>query len=447
MKKENKGFILVETLIVSVFILSTLIFLFVEFQKIDNSYNTTFTYNTTDNLYSVYNIKEYLSNNGYSNLKSTLTTNNLTYLDITDCSATYLTNTSYCVSLLTTLKAKQVLFTTENPTPLINDLKNISTISEKMKDFIRYNKFDDEATKNRLFVEFTDGTFGSLKIFFDNLTSVEVLVVAGGGGGGRSEPNPGGDGGGGAGAGGLIYVSAATVSAQLYVVTVGNGGLGSIATNSRGANGQDSIFNTYIAFGGGGGGTDNDDYLIVNKGASGGSGGGAANTYNQSTLASNGVAGQGNGGGGATTSSTLFRGGSGGGGAGAAGVERTSTIGGAGGVGLSNSISGTAIYYAGGGGGGGDANTGGVGGNGGGAAGGSTAQVGYNGTVNRGGGGGGGGSPASGTIPSNGGNGGSGIVIIRYYGVQKATGGVVTSVGGYTIHTFTSSSSFNVWVE
>jgi hypothetical protein len=56
------------------------------------------------------------------------------------------------------------------------------------------------------------------------------------------------------------------------------------------------------------------------------------------------------------------------------------------------------------------------------------------GTANTGGGGGGGG---------NGGNGGSGIVIISYLGVQRGTGGTVTSSGGYTIHTFNSSSTYN----
>jgi hypothetical protein len=59
------------------------------------------------------------------------------------------------------------------------------------------------------------------------------------------------------------------------------------------------------------------------------------------------------------------------------------------------------------------------------------------GTANTGGGGGGGGYNA---VP--GGAGGSGIVILRYLGSQKGTGGTVTSSGGYTIHTFTSSGTF-----
>jgi hypothetical protein len=40
--------------------------------------------------------------------------------------------------------------------------------------------------------------------------------------------------------------------------------------------------------------------------------------------------------------------------------------------------------------------------------------------------------------------GGSGIVIVRYLGGTRATGGTITSAGGYTIHTFTSSGTFTV---
>ncbi|PSA83237.1 hypothetical protein BT095_11815, partial [Corynebacterium diphtheriae] len=41
-------------------------------------------------------------------------------------------------------------------------------------------------------------------------------------------------------------------------------------------------------------------------------------------------------------------------------------------------------------------------------------------------------------------NGQNGIVIIRYLGSQRATGGTVTTSGGYTIHTFTGNGTFTV---
>jgi hypothetical protein len=61
------------------------------------------------------------------------------------------------------------------------------------------------------------------------------------------------------------------------------------------------------------------------------------------------------------------------------------------------------------------------------------------GTVNSGSGGGGGYTPNFGAA------GGSGIVIVRYAGSPRATGGTITQVGGYTIHTFTSSGHLVVF--
>jgi hypothetical protein len=58
------------------------------------------------------------------------------------------------------------------------------------------------------------------------------------------------------------------------------------------------------------------------------------------------------------------------------------------------------------------------------------------GTTNLGGGGGAGGQSASGAA------GGSGVVIISYAGSQRGIGGTVTSSGGNTIHTFTSSGTY-----
>ena len=107
--------------------------------------------------------------------------------------------------------------------------------------------------------------------------------------------------------------------------------------------------------------------------------------------------------------------------------------GGAGGIGLASSITGTSTFYSGGAGGGANVTAGaGTPGLGGGGAGG--ASVGIAGTTNTGGGGGG----------ST--NGGSGIVIVRYAGSQAATGGTITSANGYTIHTFTGDGTFTTGI-
>ena len=279
-----------------------------------------------------------------------------------------------------------------------------------------------------------------------DLTKVEVLVVAGGGGGGGEQETPAGGGGG---AGGLIYYSSYPVTPGTQLTaTVGDGGAGGIG-RAVGSNGGNSVFGALTAIGGGGGG------FYSGLPSSGGSGGGAGWT-SVVTSGGSGTAGQGFAGGSVNQGNTPFQGAAGGGGAGGAGGDSIVRNGGAGGVGLQFTISGTSTYYAGGGGGGGgygDATPGtgaiggsNVGGSGGNAAAGGT--VGSPGVTNSGGGGGGAGADdASVYIQKSGGAGGSGIIIVRYPGPQKAIGGTITSVGGDTIHTFTTSGTFTPLVN
>ena len=247
--------------------------------------------------------------------------------------------------------------------------------------------------------------------------SVNYLVVAGGGGGGTGIVTT--NNGGGGGAGGLLTSSISLSSGTAYTITVGAGG----ATNANGVNSV--ISSIAVTATGGGAGTST-------TGASGGSGGGGSGNTSGGSAGGAGTVGQGNAGGLGMGAGNFTSGG--GGGASAVGVAGAS--GGTGGAGASNSISGTALNYAGGGGGGGT--VAGAGGAGGGGAGSSTG-AGTAGIANTGGGGGG----ASNIGSSAGGAGGSGIVIISYLGSQRGTGGTVTSSGGYTIHTFTASGTYN----
>jgi len=249
---------------------------------------------------------------------------------------------------------------------------------------------------------------------------IEVLAVGGGGAGGAGNgTRPGGGGG----AGGFVEKCLA-LGVDTYAVVIGAGG------SSSGDAGNNTTFDTslIVALGGGGGGT------AGGNGDNGGSGGGASQA---SASAGTGTPGQGyNGGAGLDTDE-----GGGGGGASEAGSNGAAEVGGAGGDGKVSTISGASVTYAGGGGGGCEnTGVGGAGGAGGGGAGSATTH-GTAGTANTGGGGGGGASAA----PGNGGAGGSGIVIVRYLtGKYTATGGTITTSGGYTIHTFTSNGTFEI---
>ena len=243
--------------------------------------------------------------------------------------------------------------------------------------------------------------------------NIDYLVVAGGGAGGRD----GGRGGGG-GAGGLLTSIGQTpltfsVGTQ-YVLTVGQGGLGSASVINNGddseLNGSDITLITATGGGRGGGGPNTGG--LNRSGSAGGSGGGAIAYYSGGNPGTGNTPAttpsQGNNGGDALNVSQYGAGG--GGGAGAAGSNGSGDNGGTGGVGITNSItvaSGTGPYYAGGGAGGG---TGGnvSGGSGGGGSFNNSTGAGSSGANGLGGGGAGGGSGSY--IAS----GGSGVVILRY---------------------------------
>jgi len=277
-----------------------------------------------------------------------------------------------------------------------------------------------------------DGNFvvsqaGNAPIAGAGPASADYLVVAGGGAGAGS-----GGIGGGAGAGGYrtsgfgpspLRGTAITLTATTFPITVGGGAAaynpayspGSFDSNASGK-GSNSVFSTITSTGGGGGGVGGSSSAPGHGGPGGSAGGGNGGW---GTPGGNGNTppvspSQGNNGGTANDASPSPGGdryaGGGGGGSGAAGSNGAGPprVGGAGGAGVPNTITGSDVTYAGGGGGGGSGG-GGSGGAGGGGDGNPCGPPSGNQTasVNTGGGGGGGGNNVAGA-------GGKGIVVIRY---------------------------------
>lgn len=290
---------------------------------------------------------------------------------------------------------------------------------------------------------YSDGSWRQINI--DGTTStypIEILAVAGGGGG------IGESGGGGGGGGVVNWFFNATVGTT-YTMTIGAGG-------SSGANGSDTTISgsgltTITAKGGGYGGGSNGA-----NGQDGGSGGGGGwNNVLGGQAQKNSNYNMGSAGG--TNYGNQGRHGAGGGGAGVRGYDTTGTDNrwnGAGGDGLPFTVwslatsAGNDGYFGGGGGGGGEffngtssktvSSLGGAGGGGNGCYGGVAGTGGSNGTANMGGGAGG--QCGNSTVGLTG---GSGIVIIRYRGPQRGTGGTVYADNfGYTYHKFTSTTTF-----
>ena len=269
--------------------------------------------------------------------------------------------------------------------------------------------------------------------------TASYLVVAGGGSGAVSGANTNVSGGGG-GAGGYLTGTTSLNSTLSYTVTVGAGApavfqiISVSSLNLNGAQGSSSTFNAVTATGGGYGGAYN------TAGGNGGSGGGGGAFQSAGTATS----GQGSNGGTGFGGGSPYPGG-GGGGSSAVGANATISQAGAGGAGTANSITGTSVTYAGGGGSGGTSGgaAAGAGGSGGGGTGGAAAGNGNPGTANLGGGGGASGGQAASSVVQSSGNGGSGVVIISYPSPQKFGGGVVTTSGSNTIHTFQTSGTLS----
>ncbi len=267
--------------------------------------------------------------------------------------------------------------------------------------------------------------------------AIDYLIVGGGGGGGNAD-NISAAGGGGAGE----YISSSgTIGVGNYAITIGAGGAGGSTFSDAGDNGGNTVFTTIdTAVGGGGGGYSLNTGGTLNgaNGASGG-GGGGGDTGNAGT---GGTASAGNAGGAGFDSATSGnRAGGGGGGSGGAGSAGASAVGGNGGAGTSNSITGTAVIYAAGGGGGSLGTPGTGGSSGAGGAGGDDAA----GSAATTPGSGGGGGSTSSTTDADGGDGADGIVVVKYLtGAMVATGGSISRIGAYTIHTFTTDDVFRV---
>ena len=346
--------------------------------------------------------------------------------------------------------------------------------------------YSDGGIIYRAHVFTSSGTFGvtDLGEILENGLA-DYLVVAGGGSGAPQTSGNLYSGSGGGGAGGLrtslpgimpATSSQIPFSVGNHAIVIGGGGASPFAATGNGNPGT----NTSLAYNGGtitsnaGGGGGETQQSGLAGGSGGGAGGnnhassrtgGAANPnsdptrqgYPGTTLATNDNDGGGGGGGGAGGTTPY--------GSSPSDHKRRGIVGGAGvqvaiagptattftAVGAKNPANNQYQYFAGGGGGGGyDGTSTGLGGVGGGGRGevppGSSIPEERHGQTGTGGGGGG----ARGQGPSGGaGAGGSGIVIIRYQigtidtaGI-KASGGAISFFGGKTIHTFTSSGTFN----
>lgn len=440
MKKilSKKGFLLSEALVVATVLLTALVIIYAQYAKILIKLRGTRNYNTDKAMYAAYQIGEFMSDRvvldeviNCINPASGTMSKNLATCTLSNGNVTLLLNELEISEVQVVLNNYNY-----NQLTLYNDPDYLDW-SNYLKYLEKKLSPEEKGKANDLLIltKTTNGMYGYNLLIGGGARIVDVLVV---GGGGAGAPNLSGGGGG----GGVVARNNFLLKPfENIAVTIGAGGTlsGPVASN-----GQPSSFGSYITAYGGGKAQQRDTPLdVAGGGPLVGSGGGAA-SYSGGIIVSGGIStsGQGyNGGKGHGIDMTYGSdsAGGGGGGAGDNGTAGNHRQGGNGGIGKESDISGVNKYYGGGGGGGSYYNPGlgGAGGGGRGDGGAGTPESASGGTVGVANTGGGGGGCFC--------NGGSGVVIVRYVtGLMKATGGVVTTSGVYTIHTFNTSGNFVV---
>ena len=167
MKKNNKGFSLIETLIVSAFVVSALIYLYTQITAVKTNYDITFNYNSVEALYGANIISDYLNENGYTTIINMISVNGSLYVDITNNTYIDSGSASYYDSLIEKLDIDMVLFTTEDTTPIIEEFDKTESVLEDVIDMDLINFMDrinsDGASLYRIVVKYNDGAYATIQ--------------------------------------------------------------------------------------------------------------------------------------------------------------------------------------------------------------------------------------------------------------------------------------------
>lgn len=162
-KNKKRGFILAETIVISTVVMTSLVFIYIQFNSVNNGFNRTFKYNSVNNLYLTNEVKKFILNSGSLKLTQALDDNSLSYLDLTTCSTSYFTEYIYCQTLFDNIKAKKVLFTTSDVTNLKAEVASNNSISSGLATFIKAINSSNTGS-HRIIIEFEDDTYATLQI-------------------------------------------------------------------------------------------------------------------------------------------------------------------------------------------------------------------------------------------------------------------------------------------
>lgn len=165
-KRNNRGFLLAESLIVSTFVLTVITLIFIQFKNLMVNNKRHYSYNSIENIYNLGSLAEYLKaneneSNSLNNALSISPNYYYTVFDGNSCSDFVLNPgmQSGCTNLAKDMDLKYVFYTDSN---VENVKNNIDNIDQDMLDFIEKVDSTQINGKGRLFAKFNDGSFATI---------------------------------------------------------------------------------------------------------------------------------------------------------------------------------------------------------------------------------------------------------------------------------------------
>lgn len=165
MKKNNKGFVLVETLVVTVFVMAIFSVIYINFYPLAGEYERREFYDDVDSKYNTYWIKTFIQGSSYDFYKSggpadTISSNKYVVFKCDDLTSPE--DLTFCKNMWSRMEVKQAIITDYNLTDFKNVLQNNNTIANSLGNmftaYIEYLPFYSFSSLNgaqyRVLVEF-----------------------------------------------------------------------------------------------------------------------------------------------------------------------------------------------------------------------------------------------------------------------------------------------------
>ncbi|MBQ8234659.1 MAG: hypothetical protein IJZ36_03655, partial [Bacilli bacterium] len=156
MKKNNKGFVLIETLIVSVVVISILFTLYLQIRKISDNNTRFFKQNRTSDIMLLENFGNYL-------YETEILNQDIEYIDLTDCTNVHLTSRNLCSYLISISEIDNLILTKNNIKTLKDELI-VKNYPNEFKDYIKKIKNTYDENGYRLIAYFNNGTMSNIVI-------------------------------------------------------------------------------------------------------------------------------------------------------------------------------------------------------------------------------------------------------------------------------------------